>query len=201
MPVDVIARAFEPFFTTKEKGQGTGLGLATVYGIVSQADGHVQIHSSPGIGTTFTVLLPATEQLPAAAAPRLPHSRAAGQEKVLVVDDAATMREVARRILNRNGYQVVTAAGGEEALAIAERDDARIDLLITDVIMPRMMGKEVAERLRADRPGMRVLYMSGYAHPVLTSQGTLEPGGALIEKPFDEDTLLEKVREVLDVPA
>jgi PAS domain S-box-containing protein len=197
MPPEIIRQAFEPFFTTKPKGEGTGLGLATVYGIVTQADGHVQISSTPGAGTTFTVLLPATDEQPARVPgpDQTPPRR--GGETVLVVEDADPMREVARRILDRNGYRVVTADGGDAALALAA-SEAPIDLLITDVIMPRMLGREVADRIRATRPTLRVLYMTGYASPVLVSQGSMEPGGTLIEKPFTERTLLAKVREVLD---
>jgi PAS domain S-box-containing protein len=197
MPPEIIRQAFEPFFTTKAKGEGTGLGLATVYGIVTQADGHVQISSTPGAGTTFTVLLPATDEQPEGAAGAAQPPARSGGEAVLVVEDADSMREVARRILDRNGYRVATADGGDAALALAASDMA-IDLLITDVIMPRMLGREVADRIRATRPDLRVLYMTGYASPALVSQGSMEPGGTLIEKPFTELTLLAKVREVLD---
>jgi PAS domain S-box-containing protein len=197
MPPEIIRQAFEPFFTTKAKGEGTGLGLATVYGIVTQADGHVQISSTPGAGTTFTVLLPATEEQPEVAPEPEQAPVRSGAETVLVVEDADSIREVARRILDRNGYRVVTADGGDAALALSA-SDAPIDLLITDVIMPRMLGREVADRLRGGRPNLRVLYMTGYASPALVSQGSLEPGGALIEKPFTELSLLAKVREVLD---
>jgi two-component system cell cycle sensor histidine kinase/response regulator CckA len=197
MPPEIIRQAFEPFFTTKAKGEGTGLGLATVYGIVTQADGHVQISSTPGAGTTFTVLLPATEEQPDAAPEPERAPVRSGAETVLVVEDADSIREVARRILDRNGYRVVTADGGDAALALSA-SDAPIDLLITDVIMPRMLGREVADRLRGSHPNLRVLYMTGYGGPALVSQGSLEPGGSLIEKPFTELSLLAKVREVLD---
>jgi PAS domain S-box-containing protein len=199
MPPEIIRQAFEPFFTTKAKGEGTGLGLATVYGIVTQADGHVQISSTPGAGTTFTVLLPATDEQPDAVAGPAQGPVRSGGETVLVVEDADSMRELARRILDRNGYRVVTADGGDAALALAA-SDSRIDLLITDVIMPRMLGREVADRIRVTRPKLRVLYMTGYASPALVSQGSLEAAGTLIEKPFTELTLLAKVREVLDTP-
>jgi PAS domain S-box-containing protein len=198
MPHEVIERAFEPFFTTKPKGEGAGLGLATVYGIITQADGHVHIYSEPGLGTTITALLPATDEQPPEPEQRPAYCKVPGGETVLVVEDEDAMREVTRRILTRNGYQVLTAASGAEAMALAETSQADIDLLISDVIMPRMLGKEVVERLRAIRPDLRVLFMSGYAHPILASQGTLDPGVTLIEKPFSETTLLEKVREVLD---
>jgi hypothetical protein len=200
MDRDTLARVFEPFFTTKPKGEGAGLGLATVYGIITQAQGHAQIYSEPGLGTTFTALLPVTTELPAPVEVPAPVQRALGGETVLVVEDEDAMREVTRRILARNGYQVITAATGAEALQLARHHSTDIDLLVTDVVMPQMLGKEVAEKIRRLRPAIRVLYMSGYAHPVLASQGTLDPGVTLIEKPFSEPTLLDKVREVLDPP-
>jgi PAS domain S-box-containing protein len=199
MPRHVVERVFEPFFTTKPKGEGTGLGLATVYGIITQAEGHVQFYSEPGHGTTFTALLPATDQLPVETEPAAPSSRPTnGGETVLVVEDEAALREVTDRILARNGYRVITARHGAEAIDVARHEAGEIHLLITDVIMPEMLGREVAANIRASRPGVRVLYMSGYAHPVLTSQGTLEAGVTLIEKPFTEADLLAKVREVLE---
>jgi PAS domain S-box-containing protein len=198
MPVEVTDRAFEPFYTTKPKGEAAGLGLATVYGIITQAEGHVQIYSEPGLGTTVTAMLPATEQQPEQVESQPAAYRVPGGETVLVVEDEEAMREVTRRILTRNGYQVITAAGGSEAIELAVARPADLHLLITDVIMPRMLGKEVAERVRELCPQIRVLYMSGYAHPVLASQGTLDAGVTLIEKPFSEDSLLEKVRAVLD---
>jgi len=199
IPPEIAERVFEPFFTTKPKGQGSGLGLATVYGIVTQVNGQVRVDSVPGAGTTFTAMLPATDQ--AAAAPveePVPRERTRGGETVLVVEDEDALREVTRRILSRNGYEVLTAANGPEAIKIVEHTDQRIDLLLSDVIMPHMLGKELAGRMRELRPGLRVLYMSGYAQPVLASQGTLDPGVTLVEKPFSETTLLDQVREVLD---
>jgi PAS domain S-box-containing protein len=197
---EVAERVFEPFFTTKPKGQGTGLGLATVYGIIHQADGHAAISSAPAAGTTFTALLPATDQSPAPvehiAAPHLTH----GGETILVVEDEDALGEVSRRILTRNGYHVLTAASGPAALKTAEHTDCHIHLLLTDVIMPHMLGKELAATIRETRPTTRVLYMSGYAQPVLASQGTLDPGVTLVEKPFTETRLLQKIRDVLDAP-
>jgi PAS domain S-box-containing protein len=194
----VLERAFEPLFTTKAKGEGSGLGLATVYGIINQAGGYAQIYSEPDLGTTFTALLPATEQelsdLEQAAATE--HRR--GGETVLVVEDEEAMREVTRRILTRSGHVVLVAATGQEAIDLAANHPGGIELLLTDVIMPQMLGKEVAERVLAFRPDIRVLYMSGYAQPVLASQGTLAEGVSLIEKPFSERELLTKTREVLD---
>ncbi len=197
MPADVLERAFDPFFTTKPPGQGTGLGLSTVYGIISQAGGRAQIYSELGVGTTFTALLPASEQpLPHDEREQPPQAPAAGQT-VLLVEDEDALREVARRILVAGGYEVIAAANGPEALLAAERHDGVIDLLLTDVIMPQMPGPQLAERLSSVRPGVRVLYMSGFAHPILDSTETLAAGVALIEKPFSGPALLGKVSEVL----
>ena len=198
IPEAVLQRVFEPFFTTKPKGEGTGLGLATVYGIITQADGHAEIHSELGHGTTVTALLPATDQPPARPDQPAPTRRAAAGQTVLVVEDEDAMREVTRRILARNGYHVLTAPGGADAITLARAADHDIHLLLTDVIMPHMLGKEVAAHIHTIRPAVRVLYMSGYAHPVLASQGTLDPAVALLPKPFTETALLDKIREVLD---
>jgi PAS domain S-box-containing protein len=198
MPPAVLAQAFEPFFTTKPKGEGTGLGLATVYGIVTQAGGHVELRSETGIGTTVTAFVPATDQIPEATEPREVRIHPGRGEAVLLVEDEEAMREVTRRILERNGYDVVVASDGEHAIALASLRETRINLLLSDVIMPRLLGKEVAERIRALRPQLPVLYMSGYARPVLAEQGTLDPDVRLISKPFTEEGLLTAVREILD---
>ena len=200
MPQDVIDRAFEPFFTTKGKGEGTGLGLATVYGIITQAGGYVQIYSEPGLGTTFTILLPETSQ-PAQERPISPQPVQGGHgETVLVVEDEAAMLQVTRRLLARNGYQVITAVNGLDAIEVAAGHPGNIDVLLTDVIMPQMLGKEAASRICALRPGVKVLFMSGYTQGVLDTQGVLEAGVNLIEKPFTEASLLAKLREVLAIP-
>ena len=198
MAPDVIEHAFEPFFTTKQKGAGTGLGLATIYGIVTQAGGHIRIYSEPGAGTTFSITLPVTAETPAPRLEPATYHRAPTGETVLVVEDEAALRDVTERIFTRNGYQVMTAASGPEALGMARDHPGEIHLLVTDVVMPQMLGKEVAERMRAVKPGIRVLYMSGYARPVLTSQGRLNPGMVLVEKPFSEASLLTKAGEVLN---
>jgi two-component system, cell cycle sensor histidine kinase and response regulator CckA len=198
MDSEVIQRAFEPFFTTKPKGEGSGLGLATVYGIITQSGGVAHIYSEPGMGTTFTALLPATDEVSPVPERAGADRPLGGGETILVVEDEEGMREVTERILTRNGYQVLTAANGPAALELAERHDGPIELLLTDVVMPKMLGKEVAERIVELRPGTRVLYMSGYAQPVLGTQGTLAEGVILLEKPFSEPTLLAKVRESLD---
>ncbi len=197
MTPEVRSQAFDPFFTTKAKGDGSGLGLATVHGIVTQSGGHVRIYSEPGLGTTITALLPATELAPAAGPP--PRRTAVGDgETILVVEDDEAMREVTRRILLGNGHRVVAAGSGREALEVISSGNHTIQLLLTDVVMPHMLGKELAERVTGLNPAIRVLFMSGYAQPVLASQGTLDAGVTLVEKPFTEQILLAKVREVLD---
>ncbi len=198
MDVDVQQRAFEPFFTTKPKGEGSGLGLATVYGIITQSGGVAHIYSEPGLGMAFTALLPATVEVSRAHDQSAARRAPGGGETVLVVEDEDGVRDVTERILARNGYSVLTASNGPAAIELAEHHHGRIDLLVTDVVMPKMLGKEVAERIAEQRPGIRILYMSGYAQPVLGSKGTLEEGVTLVEKPFSELTLLTKVREVLD---
>jgi PAS domain S-box-containing protein len=189
----VAARAFEPFFTTKAAGAGPGLGLGlpTVYGIIAQADGQVQIHSEPGSGTTVAILLPA-------ATPVTPHPQPqGGSQTVLVAEDEPALREVTRRMLARNGYQVITAAGGPQAVRAAAAHPGRIDLLLTDVIMPQLDGRATADQVRAFQPAARVVYMSGYTQGTLGGQGIIEAGAHLIQKPFTEADLLAKVREVL----
>jgi hypothetical protein len=198
MPSAVAERAFEPFFTTKSKGAGTGLGLATVFGILSQADGHIQIYSEHERGTTISITLPVTDENPAPAAEPVPYQRTPAGETVLVVEDEEALREVTERIFTRNGYHVVTAADGPDALEIARHYDGEIHLLVTDVVMPHMLGKEVADRIKAIKPEIEVLYMSGYARPVLASQGRLDPGMALVEKPFSETDLLRTAGQLLN---
>jgi CheY-like chemotaxis protein len=195
MPPEVVDRAFDPFFTTKPSGEGTGLGLATVYGIITQAGGTVQIYSEPGLGTTITVLLPTTDE-----APQLDRDEPTGDglqgqgQTILVVEDEAALREVTSRILRRGGYVVLAADGGDSALTLAAEHPGVIDVLLTDVVMPGMLGKEVAHRLLMQRPTTRVLYMSGYAQPVLASHGTLDPDVYLLEKPFTGTELLTAIR-------
>jgi PAS domain S-box-containing protein len=197
MPPEVVARAFEPFFTTKPKGEGSGLGLATIYGIVTQAGGSVRIYSEPSVGTTISILLPVTDQSPPPAEPPKDDGEGRGDELVLLVEDEAALREVTRRILARNGYRVITAAGGQEAIHAAGSCEGRIDVLLTDVIMPGMQGQEVAQAVRKIQPDIAVLFMSGYTEGLLSAQGVLELGINLIEKPFTERSLLSKIREIL----
>jgi PAS domain S-box-containing protein len=207
MAEEVIEHAFEPFFTTKPKGEGSGLGLATVYGIIMRMGGFVKIMSRPGEGSTFFMLIPATvvSTDEVEAAEHEPPAQSAGRssgggETILVIEDEDAMREVTRRVLTRKRYRVLTAPDGVTALELLSSTDEPIQLLLTDVVMPRMLGKDVADKISVLRPGVRVLYMSGYAQPVLTSQGTLQPGVALIEKPFTQTELLKMVRSVLDAP-
>ncbi|WP_030443083.1 hybrid sensor histidine kinase/response regulator [Actinoplanes subtropicus] len=198
MSAEVLERAFEPFFTTKGSG-GTGLGLATVYGIVTQAGGEISLTSSVGVGTTVNVLLPTAPANTSDISLSSDISPAGGRgETLLVVEDEAALRDVAGRILSGAGYHVLTAECGASALELAARHEGGIDLLVSDVVMPGMLGKELAERLTGVRPDTRVLYMSGYAQPVLHSQGTLDPGVALLEKPFTAGDLLAAVRRRLD---
>ncbi|MDO9022831.1 MAG: PAS domain S-box protein [Deltaproteobacteria bacterium] len=196
------ARIFEPFFTTKAKGKGTGLGLSTVFGIVKQSGGHVWVESEAGRGAKFTVCFPREVSL---GSPETVASPAAlpgrGSETVLVVEDEPLVREVVCGILLRSGYHVLDAANAGEALLICEQHGADIDLLLTDVVMPRMNGPQLASRLAPLRPGMRVLYVSGYTENSVVSEGAPEAGAAYLSKPITPVTLLGKVREVLDAPA
>ena len=198
MTTDVVERAFEPFFTTKGAGAGAGLGLSTVYGIVTQADGDIEIDTEPGVGTTFRITLPITAEttIPDVLPPSL--VRTPSGETVLIVEDEEALRLVTERMLKRHGYQVIVAANGRDALELAAKHTGEIHLLLTDVVMPGMLGKEVAQKMRAIKPGIEVLYMSGYAESVLASQGRLELGVTLLEKPFSEAELLAKSAEVLD---
>ncbi|GAA4972703.1 PAS domain S-box protein [Actinoplanes utahensis] len=196
MPKEVIDKAFEPFFTTKPSGQGTGLGLATVYGIVTQAGGTVQIYSEPGIGTTFTILLPVTDAEAHQHVPEESVAELAGHgATVLVVEDESALREVTCRILKRGGYTVLAAEGGDEALRLAAENT--VDVLLTDVIMPNMLGKDLADAIRSRWPGTKVLFMSGYAQPVLTTHGTLSADVHLLEKPFTSAELMRALHDEL----
>ncbi len=201
MDPGTLERAFEPFYTTKPKGEGTGLGLATIYGIVTQTGGSVRLYSERGLGTTCTVMLPATAERSAESSPDDNGDLAGRGEVVLVVEDEDGIREVARRVLVRGGYEVLTAPGGPEALALVHGRDGPIDLLITDVIMPRMMGHELAGEIAALRPSTRIMYMSGYAQPLVGATQGLPADTLLIEKPFTERTLLIKVRQALGTSA
>jgi len=199
MSAEVQAQAFEPFFTTKEVGKGTGLGLSTVYGIVKQHSGHISVESVVGAGSTLSIYLPRVEmasEAPSQPRPSLHSVR--GTERVLLVEDEDDVRAVARESLARYGYTVLEARDGEEALRIAGAESGHIDVMVTDVVMPGMNGRELAQRLLAIRPGTRVLYVSGYTDDALSQHGILDQELAFLAKPFAPETLARSVRQVLD---
>ncbi len=199
MDAETKRRIFEPFFTTKSVGQGTGLGLATVYGIVKQSEGYIWVYSEPGLGTTFKIYLPRIDEPPEAASPA--HSSepvAGGRETILLVEDNPALRETIRRRLEALGYTVLAAGDGEEALALAADRIESIDLLLTDIVMPKLGGGALAHRLRARRAEIRVLFMSGYTDGAIAQRGELEAGVLLLEKPFSGAKLVRAVRAALD---
>jgi len=202
MDAHTLAHLFEPFFTTKSAGKGTGLGLSTVYGIVQQSSGHVRVESEPGRGSTFTVFLPQAEEAPVAGEPERPVGDAMhGVETVLLVEDEEAVRSMVRDALEGRGYRVLVARNGIEALDLAGRYAETIDLLVTDVVMPHMNGGELAARLERIKPGLRVLFVSGYTDDAIIRHGVLEARTAFLQKPFPLDVLARTVREVLDAPS
>jgi CheY-like chemotaxis protein len=200
MPPDVAQRAFDPFFTTKPPGEGTGLGLATVYGIVTRAGGDVRLRSTAGQGTVFDIFIPPAESSISGAPRRaaLDADALGGTETVLVVDDEPGICDISHRILTSAGYQVSAHTAGQAAIDALAGGEQQVDLLLTDVVMPRMSGRELASRIRSLQPDIQVLYMSGYADALLDAQGAPEPGITVLSKPFSAPALLRAVRAVLD---
>ena len=199
MDADTQARIFEPFFTTKEPGTGTGLGLSTVYGIVRQSGGHIWVYSEPGLGTVFKIYFPVTEEaIEERAVEKVSDDALRGTETILVVDDSEALRPVVTRILRHYGYAVIEAAGGDEAVRLAERESNPIHLLLTDIVMPGMSGPELARDLLRWHPALRVLFMSGYAENAIVREGLRQPSAGFIEKPFSPETLAREVRRALD---
>jgi len=199
MAPDVAARVFEPFFTTKERGRGTGLGLSTVYGIVQQWGGHIGVYSEPTQGSAFKVYLPRLAGVAHAPdAPSPSSARPTGRETILLVEDEDGVREVARETLQLYGYRVLEARDGMEALAIAERVQDPIDLVLTDVVMPHLSGGQLVQCLAGSRPTLRVLFMSGYPDDAVFRNGLLPAGAEFVQKPFSLEGLARRVREVLD---
>jgi signal transduction histidine kinase len=198
MDASVRAHLFEPFFTTKEVGKGTGLGLATVYGIVKQSGGYISVYSEPAHGTAFKIYLPRISPAPSSSVPQPKTGAARGSETILVVEDESAVLTLSRRALEAQGYVVLAASDGPAALRLVERHGGTIHLLVTDVVMPGLSGHELAGKLAVLRPGIRVLYMSGYPGDAVVQHGTLPEGSAFLQKPFSPDGLARKVRDVLD---
>jgi CheY-like chemotaxis protein len=192
------ARIFEPFFTTKEPGKGTGLGLATVYGIVKQSEGYIWVYSEVGVGTTFKIYLPRIDEKATVARRQEPGPLLRGSETVLLVEDEASLRELLREVLEASGYSVLVARDGAEVVKIAEAHTGPIHIMVTDVVMPGMSGPKIVDLMAKTRPGMKVLFLSGYSDESVTRHGLVGPGRAFLSKPFGPEVLLRKVRESLD---
>jgi signal transduction histidine kinase/CheY-like chemotaxis protein len=199
MDESTLMHVFEPFFTTKPRGKGTGLGLSTVYGIVKQSRGYIDVQSAPGLGSIFQVYWPCVEARPEAhPAPRADAVRARGREVILLVEDEGTVRRLLREILESAQYEVIEAASGPEAEELFHRRGEEVDLLVTDVVMPELNGRELAGRLQRVRPDLKVLFVSGYTDDALAHYGIVDGETAFLPKPFDARTLTRKVRELLD---
>jgi CheY-like chemotaxis protein len=199
MDAETKRHIFEPFFTTKEQGKGTGLGLATVYGIVKQSGGDIWVYSEPGKGSAFKLYFP---RIAEPSADLLDSDdvrrRNRGQETVLVVEDEQGVRELIARMLERQGYKVLTAGNAREAIEVSASHSERIAMLLTDVVMPQMSGHQLAEELERSRPDMKVLYLSGYTENTVVHHGVLDAGVEFLAKPFSQETLAQKIREILD---
>ena len=196
MSRELREKIFEPFFTTKEMGKGTGLGLSSVFGIVKQHNGHVSVYSEPGKGTTFRIYLPGIDRDAVSAGGATAHKFPHGTGTILVVDDDSAVRRVIVDTLQPLGYLILEASGGKEALAINEIHAGTIQVLLTDVIMPHMNGWELADKIKARHPGVKVMYMSGYTHNTIANHGALEKGVVFLQKPLKLTELTEKVREL-----
>jgi CheY-like chemotaxis protein len=199
MNQETMSHIFEPFFTTKETEHGTGLGLATVYGIVKQSGGHVSVYSEPGQGTTFRVYLPAVSQETGESVQiAAPQESSRGTETVFLVEDAAPLRTLYRKLLEDRGYTVLEAADGERAIQVAERYEGNIALLLSDVSLPKMKGLAVAKILLQQRPTMKVLFMSGHGADVVSGPDNLPAEAGFLQKPFGPEELFRRMREILD---
>jgi len=197
MDKETQSRIFEPFFTTKEKGKGTGLGLSTVYGIVKQSGGYVMVQSEESRGTSFHIYLPRVEGTPEKLAAPVAVTALGGTETVLLVEDEESVRQLVRETLAAKGYRVIEAQNGEMGLEIAAQHDGKIDLVITDIVMPGIGGHELVKRLVVARPETKVLYLSGYTEDAIANGGSIDSGAAFLQKPFTLQSLSRKVREVL----
>ena len=200
MSVETQARIFEPFYTTKEVGKGTGLGLSMVYGIVKQSGGYIWVYSEPDRGTTFKIYLPRVDQPAEVTAENRSKSVQRGSETILLVEDDAQLRQLSSSVLAHCGYNMLVAGSPEEGVAICKENHRDIRLLITDVVMPRMNGRQLAEQVAQISPNIRVLYISGYTSNAIVHYGVLDPGLWFLPKPFSLSSLVAKVREVLDSP-
>jgi CheY-like chemotaxis protein len=202
MDRETLSQLFEPFFTTKGEGEGTGLGLATVYGVVKQNDGFINVYSEPGEGTTFKIYLPlheaGIEERKERKVARIPEG---GRETILLVEDESMILSLGQKMMEHLGYRVLAANKPSEALRLAEAHADTIDLLITDVVMPEMTGRELADRLRSVQPDLKVLYMSGYTANVIAHHGVLEEGISFLQKPFSVQDLANMIREAIGTPA
>jgi len=201
MPPEVLEHLFEPFFTTKSKGNGTGLGLTTTYGIVKQFGGHITVYSEVGRGTTFKLYFPESQEKNEAESPAMQESvLLRGNETIMVIDDETNIVNMISQILTELGYHVIAATSGCEALSLSDQHAQKIDMVLTDIIMPELNGPDLVRMLRRKRPTLKALYMSGYANNAAVQIGVLKPDTAFLQKPFSSETLTHCIRKVLDAP-